>query len=293
MSRRDTALALLVVLLWGGNFVVIDVGLADVPPLLFLAMRFVLVALPAVFFVPRPTADWRLVVAVGLTLSLTQFALLYAALAAGMPAGLASLVLQVAVLFTAVISALTLRELPSRRQAAGIALGLVGLAIVVAGQAQAVPWLPVLLTLAAALSWASGNVLARKAKVSSGLSLVVWSGLVVPLPALALSLTFEGPEAIGAALAGFGWGALLSTLYTVIAASLVGYGIWNSLLSRHPSSAVVPFSLLVPVIGILAAWLLLGEEPGATTLIGGAVMVAGLAVVSMRLSRSRRAPDPV
>jgi O-acetylserine/cysteine efflux transporter len=290
MSRRDTALALLVVLLWGANFVVIDVGLADVPPLLFLAMRFVLVALPAVFFVPRPSADWRLVVGIGLFLSLGQFSLLYAALAAGMPAGLASLVLQVQVLFTAVISALALRERPTRRQSVGIALGLAGLGIVIAGQAQAVPWLPVVLTLGAALSWATGNVLARRARISSGLSLVVWSALVVPLPALALSLVFEGPAAIAAGIGSFGWEALASTLYTVIAASLVGYGIWNGLLSRHPSSAVVPFALLVPVVGILTAWVAQGEVPPVTTLVGGAVMVLGLAVITVRWARRAKVP---
>ncbi|WP_207453176.1 EamA family transporter [Herbiconiux sp. SYSU D00978] len=292
MSRRDTALALVVVLLWGANFVVIDVGLAEVPPLLFLAMRFVLVALPAVFLVPRPSADWRLVLGIGAFLSLGQFSLLYAALAAGMPAGLASLVLQVQVLFTAVISALALRERPTPRQFAGIALGLAGLGVVIAGQAQAVPLLPVVLTLGAALSWATGNVLARRAKVASGLSLVVWSALVVPLPALALSLVFEGPAEIGAAIAGFGWPALLSTLYTVIAASLVGYGIWNGLLSRHPSSAVVPFALLVPVVGLLTAWVAQGEVPPVTTLVGGAVMVLGLAVITVRWGRRAAAPVP-
>src|SRR5215217_4701774 len=119
MSLRHSMLAVLVMLIWGANFVVIDKGLADVPPLLFLAMRFTFVALPLVFFVPFPQASWRNVVAVGTFMSLGQFSLLYIALHLGMPAGLASLVLQAQVIFTIVIAAIVIKEPPTRRQVVG------------------------------------------------------------------------------------------------------------------------------------------------------------------------------
>jgi O-acetylserine/cysteine efflux transporter len=137
---------------------------------------------------------------------------------------------------------------------------------------------PLLVTVGAALSWAVGNVVARAAKVESGLSLVVWSALVVPLPCLAVSLVVDGPAAIGAALAGFGWTALLSTLYTVVGASLVGYTIFNGLMARHPASSVVPYILLVPPVGMLAAWLALDEVPSLVEAVGGLVMLVGVAV---------------
>jgi O-acetylserine/cysteine efflux transporter len=130
----------------------------------------------------------------------------------------------------------------------------------------------------ASLSWAIGNVLSRRAKAASGLSLVVWSGVVVPIPALALSLIVDTPAVVVNSLTHLSWVAIGTTLYTAIFASFIGYGIWNSLLARYPTSAVVPFTLLVPLIGILAAWIAIGEQPTLSELLGGAVMITGLAI---------------
>ncbi|HEX7835031.1 MAG TPA: EamA family transporter, partial [Pseudolysinimonas sp.] len=150
--------------------------------------------------------------------------------------------------------------------------------IVVIGHGQAAPWLPVVVLLLGSLSWAIGNVLSRRAKAASSLSLVVWSGLVVPIPAFLLSLAFDGPPVVFDALAHLSWQAILSTLYTAVGASLIGYGIWNHLLARYPTSAVVPFTLLVPIVGIVAAWIVVNEQPTLTEVLGGAVMLVGLAI---------------
>lgn len=288
MTPRHTFLALLVVLIWGVNFLAIDWGVDDVPPLLFLALRFTIVALPAVFFIKPPGIGWKNIVLIGAFLSLGQFSLLYIALALGMPPGLASLLHQSQVVLTVIVSAIALRERPTRRQLIGIIVGMVGLAVVVVAHGQTAPWLPVVVLLLGSLSWAIGNMLSRRAKAASGLSLVVWSALVVPLPALGLSLLVDTPAVVLDSLTHLTWTAILTTLYTAIFASFVGYGIWNSLLARYPTSAVVPFTLLVPIIGILAAWLLVGENPTVPELVGGAIMIAGLAVaVVVR----RRKPD--
>jgi O-acetylserine/cysteine efflux transporter len=182
------------------------------------------------------------------------------------------------VVLTVIVSAIALRERPTRKQLIGIIVGMTGLAVVVIGHGQAAPWLPVVVLLLGSLSWAIGNVLSRRAKAASGLSLVVWSGLVVPLPAFALAFLFDTPDVIWGALTHLSPAAILGTLYTVIFASFVGYGIWNTLLAKYPTSAVVPFTLLVPIIGILAAWIAVGEEPTLTELVGGAVMIVGLAI---------------
>jgi O-acetylserine/cysteine efflux transporter len=284
MTPRHTLLAVLVVVIWGFNFVAIDLGLADVPPLVFLALRFVLVAVPAVFFIRPPKIGWRNILLIGAFLSLGQFTLLYLALSLGMPPGLASLLLQTQIVFSVIVSSLVLREHPTRRQLVGIVIGMAGLAEVVIGHTYAAPWLPLVITLLAALSWAIGNVLSRRARAASGLSLVVWSGLVVPIPSLALALVVDGPQVVVHAVTHLSVAAILSTVYTAGAASLVAYTIWNSLLARYPTSAVVPFTLLVPVIGIVAAWAVFSEVPTGTELIGGAIMLGGLAaaVVSWR-----------
>jgi O-acetylserine/cysteine efflux transporter len=286
VSRRHSILAVLVTVVWGVNFVVIDEGLADVPPLLLVAVRFTLVAVPLVAVVPRPDAPWRTVVAVGGFMSLGQFTLLYLGLHLGMPPGIASLVLQAQVIATIALARLVLGEHPTRRQVAGALVGTAGLAVVAAARGLSAPALPLLLTLGAALSWATGNVISRQARVRSGFSLVVWSALVVPVPALALSLAVDGPDAVGRALAHPPVSAVLATAYTVYGASLLGYGVWNGLLARYPAGAVVPYVLLVPPVGIAAAWLIRGETPGVPELTGGAVMLLGVAAATVQPRRT-------
>ncbi len=282
MRLRHALLAVLVALIWGTNFVAIRVGLDDVPPLLFLAIRFVVVCVPAVFLVRRPELPWRDLLLIGAFVSLGQFAMLYLGLHLGMPPGLSSLVLQAQVLFTVLIASVWLHERPTARQVLGVSIGAVGLAVIAVGRGLTSPLLPLAFLVLAALSWAIGNVLTRRSGVISGLGLTVWSGVVVPLPALALSLLFEGPEAIAHGLASFGWQAVASTAYTAYLSSLVGYGVWNTLLARHAVASVTPFAMLVPVFGMVAAAIAFGERPTPLELTGGVALLVGVGVAVVR-----------
>src|SRR6478609_3730688 len=293
MTPRHSGLALLVAILWGINFVAIDLGLhpgggAQMPPLLFVAMRFTLVVFPCVFFIRKPDVSWKAIIGVGLLMSAGQFGLLYLAMALGMPAGLASLVLQAQVLLTVLLAAGILAERPTRRQLAGVVLGIAGLSVVAVGRSLVAPVLPLLIVLGAALSWAAGNVVARKAKAASGLGLVVWSGAVVPLPLAGLSLLVDGPAAVAGALMDLQPMTIASAIYTAAFGSLVGYGIWNRLLGLYPSSAVVPFTLLVPVVGMTTAWLVLAEVPSPAEVAGGLLLLAGVAIAVLRAPGPRR-----
>lgn len=289
-------LAAIVASFWGFNFVVIDWGMDGIPPLLFVAIRFAVVALAA-FVVPRPRTSWRTVIGVGLFMSLGQFGLLYTSMALGLQPGLAALVLQAQAVFTILIAAAVLRERPTVPQIIGVGLGIIGLAIVAAGRGGDAPALAVALALAAAFSWGIGNVISRRAGAVSGrgrlgsLSLTVWSAIVVPVPALALSFAVEGPEAIVAGLAAFGWQSALSTLYTAGLCTIAGYSIWNALLARNPSAAVVPWVLLAPVIAMASAALLLGQLPTAGEVIGGVLLVGGVLVTGFR-RRRRSSGEP-
>ncbi len=287
MDRRDSLLAALVATIWGFNFVVIDWGMSDVPPLLFVAIRFTAVVVPAIFLVRRPEAPWRVVAAVGVFMSLGQFGFLYVSMDAGMPPGLAALVLQAQVIFTVLIAAGVLRELPTPAQVAGVAVGSVGLAVVAVGRGGHVPAMALALCLLAALSWGIGNVVARAAGVRAGLSLTVWSAIVVPVPLLALSLLVDGPTTVGHALASFSWEAGVSTLYTAGLASLVGYGLFNTLLARNQAASVVPWVLLAPVVAMASAWLLLDQRPNAAETVGGVLLLVGV-LVALRPTRTRR-----
>lgn len=299
MSSRDRLLALLVALLWGCNFIAISVGLEHFPPLFFAGLRFAVLAVPTVLFVPRPDVPWRWVLGYGLGFGTVQFAFLFLAMDLGMPAGLASLVLQASAPFTVVLGVLLLREPIAARQVAGITLAVLGMAAIAASRAQTAAVLPVLLTLLGALGWAFGNLASRLARPEDPLRLVLWMSTVPPLPMFALSAWQEGPatgwRALGEAAAGQAWPAVAALAYIVVPATLLGSGVWTVLLRRYPAGVVAPYSLLVPVVGVLAAWLLLGERPVPLELLAGAAVVLGVLLGTpgagrgAPLSRSARA----
>ncbi|GFK94681.1 putative amino-acid metabolite efflux pump [Fundidesulfovibrio magnetotacticus] len=279
MQPRHVLLALVVTLLWGANFVVIRLGLDSFPPLLLAALRFVLAALPALFL-PRPDIGWGRMIALGLAWFVGQFSLLFLGMAVGMPPGVASVVLQSQVFFTILLAALTLGERPRRVQGLGTLVALAGLGLIgiTAGTGGVTP-AGFGLLLAAAFCWSTGNILMRGAGRADMLGLIAWLSLIPPVPLLALSWVFEGPERIGGALTHLNWTGVGSVVYLTVFATFIGYGGWGALLKRYPAGTVAPFSLLIPVFGAACAWLALGETFGPQRLTGMGLILAGLAVV--------------
>lgn len=314
MSARQWLMALCIVTIWGLNFVVIKVGLSGgVPPFLLGCLRFVLVFFPAVLWVPRPRLDWRWLLAYGLTINLGQFALLFWAMSVGMPAGLASLVLQAQVLFTLGLSVVLWRERLHAVNMAGLLIAIGGLwmlgmqSLTNAPASSQMTLAGLLLTLGAAFSWACGNVINKHmmsrrpadGRPASGgasdlLGVVVWSAAVPILPFALLSWWFEGPQRLAAVWVNLQWGTVLAVAYLAYAATILGYTLWGTLLTRLPTSTVAPLTLLVPVVGLSSAWLLLGEQLSALQMAGAATILTGLGVhvFGRRLLAAWRQPAP-
>ena len=278
MPLKDVLLALVVIAVWGLNFVVIKIGLQGVPPLLLGALRFLLVLFPAIFFIPRPRLPWRWLLAYGMTISLGQFAFLFYAMAAGMPAGLASLVLQAQAFFTLLFAVPLLGERVRAGQLLGLLVAAAGLTLIGLRSGPGMTLAGFALTLCAASMWALGNIVTRRIGKVDILGLVVWGALVPPLPFLALSLWLEGPATLERAVLGLDLQSLLAIVYLAFAATMLGYGLWGRLLSRYPASQVAPFSLLVPVVGLSASALLLGERLDIQQGAGVGLVLAGLLV---------------
>jgi len=288
VPTRSAALLVLVAAVWGVNFVVIHLGLEHFPPLLFNALRFALMAVPAIFLVGRPRVPWRFVLGVGVSLGVVKFGLLFVSLDLGMPPGLASLLLQLQVLFTIAFAAVVLGERPRSQQVAGAGVALAGLALIGIERAAAAPVLPFVLVVGAAAMWGVSNVITRMAQPPDALALLVWASAIAPLPLLGLSLAFEGPAAVGSALAGIDVTALAALLFVAGVSGLFGFAVWTAMLKRHTAAAVTPFALLVPVFGIASAAVVLGERPSAWELGGGLLICLGLAA-TLRPARVRRA----
>ncbi len=294
MPSRHRLLAVVVALLWGVNFLAIDASLGHFPPMFLVALRFALLAVPTVLLVPWPRVPVRWLIGYGLGFGVLQFTFLYWGMATGMPAGLASLVLQASGPFTVVLGATFLRERVSARQVAGILVAVAGLAVVGWQRAEHAALLPFLLTLAGAFGWALGNVCNRQARPESPLRLTMWMSVVPPVPMLVVSLLVEGPEAIVTSLTSLdapgAAGALVGLAYTVVLGTVAGSGLWTWLMTRHPAGVVAPFSMLVPVFGMSAAWVVLGETVTWRELAGGVLVVVGVLLGSAASARSRTAP---
>lgn len=290
MTKRDVAAALLCAVLWGLNFVVIDAGLRTFPPIIFVALRFLFTAVPAIFFVPRPAVGWRLVVVIGMLICVVQFGCLFVAMHMGMPAGLASIVMQSQAVFTVAFAAAALHEPPTRQQTAALLLAVAGLVIIAIARTASVPGAALLLCIVGGAAWGAGNVVTRQAQPSRPFSLLVYSAAVAPIPLTLISLVVEGWHADLTAMAGMTWAAALSLAYVVVGASLIGFGLWYQLLARYKSALVAPFTLLVPVVGLGAAWLFLSERPTLLETGGCLLVLAALTWLTVGTRRSALRP---
>ncbi len=278
MAPKDLLLALVVILVWGMNFVVIRIGLDGIPPMLLGGLRFALAAFPAVLFVKRPQMPLRWLLAYGATISLGQFAFLFTAMKVGMPAGLASLVLQSQAFFTLFFAVLLLGERLRATNLVGLIIAAGGLLLIGLQGDHSMTLAGFVLTLCAASMWALGNVVTRKAGKVNLVGLVVWGSLVPPVPFFLLSAWLEGPREIEQALRGIGLDSVLVLVYLAFGATILGYGLWSRLLSRYPANTVAPFSLLVPVVGLSSAALLLDEHLGPLQAGGALLVMLGLLV---------------
>lgn len=290
LTRFHCLLVLAVVTIWGLNFVAIRYALLDLPPLLLAAVRFFLVGLLA-FVVPKPKISWAWLVAIGMMLLGLQFAFLFMSIANGMPAGMASVVVQNQVFITILIAAF-LGEKPGKYEIGGILVGFLGLMIITSSVDGSMSFLGLTLALLASLSWAIGNILVRRSGSNDMFSVIIWASLVPVLPLFVASLLIEKPESALVIWNHLSLEGAISILFIVLASTIFGYGSWAHLLRLYRPSVVTPFALLIPPVGMISASFVFGEQFTRERLVGTALIMLGLIIgtlakrwVDMRLSK--------
>ena len=285
LSRADWAKALVVVVVWGLNFVVMKWGLATLSPLVLCALRFLAASLPFLLFVRPPRhLSWGVMAAYGLVQGVGQFGLLFTGMQLGMPAGMSSVVLQTQAFITMLMAAALLGETPHRWQWLGLCIAIGGLVFIGAAHGDGASGMTLagfLLTVGAAAMWAGSNLLTRVAARQGPyepVSFIVWSSVFPIVPLLLLACVVDGTEAVVQQLRGLGRRELGVVAYLALLSTLLGYGLWTRLLQRYAASTVAPLSLLVPVVGLLSAMLLLGERPTAWQWMGTLGVLAGMVI---------------
>lgn len=275
---RHLLLALLVVAVWGTNFVVIRIGLDRMPPLLFASLRFLFALLPAVFFLKRPPVSWRNLAGYGFLGGVGQFGLLYLAIQGHIAPGLASLVIQMQVFFTIGIAVPLAHERVRAFQLVALLIATSGIVVIAAHTDLATTPTGLWLVLLAALCWAGANLLVKRGQAPNMLAYVVWASLFAVPPLFALSLLMEGAPAILRGLTQAGWATWGTVLWQAVGNALFGFAAWGWLLSRHPAQTIAPLALLVPVFGLGAASLWLAEPLPVWKLLAAGLILSGLAI---------------
>jgi O-acetylserine/cysteine efflux transporter len=278
MRLSHYVLILLVVMTWAFNFVVIKTGLQEISPLLLGFSRFFLTSIPAVFFIKRPAAPFRMIILYGLFIFALQFGLLFMAMHAGVTPGLASLVLQLQVFFTILLGILFFDEKSSVWQVVGALVAFLGVGLVAMNLGGNVTFTGILLVVGAAASWGTGNVISKKIGKVDMVSLVVWGSLVAWPVLLALALIVDGPDKALNTLLHLEWISVGSVLYITYLSTLFGFGVWSWLLHQHPIGSVAPFTLLVPVFAILSSVLVLNEPLQTWKIVATLLVIAGLCI---------------
>lgn len=276
MRLRHIALVLLVVAIWALNFTVIKVALREIPPLTLCALRFVLVSIPGILIVKRPAIQVRYIASYGLTMFALQFSLLFSGLHSGTSAGIASLILQVHVVFTFVLAAVFLGEKPSAWKVTGAVVSFAGIGYVAFNLGGDVSGLGLALVVGAAAAWGIGNVISRRLGDVEMLSVIVWSSLFAWPPLLALSFVFEDPIRIVTNARDLSWASIASVVYITYPVTLLAFTIWSRMLALYPVASVAPFTLLVPILAMLIAATILGESVRGWEVVAACLVLSGL-----------------
>lgn len=274
------SLTLPVVLIWGLNFAVIRVGVTNVGPFTLAAMRFAIASVPFLLFIARPKVPLVFLLSYSALFGFAQFTFLFVGLSIGLPTGIASLLLQLQAVFTPMLAFLMLQEDFSRYTAVAMAMSLAGLAAILnsAGQIQG-GLVPALFGVGAAACWAMSNVVVRFG-VRNGykyrpISLVVWASLFPIVPFCILA--WATGEISSHLWDGIGSG-ILSALYLGLLGTVVAYVLWVQALSLFDGATVAPFSLMIPVIGLAAGYVLFAEVLTWAEVAGSLLIVAGVFV---------------
>ncbi len=278
MKPSDILLALVTVIIWGFNFLVIKIGLQGLPPILFTALRFTFAALPMVFFIKRPAVPWKLLAGYAMFQFALQFTLLFSGMKLGLPPGLASLVIQLQAFFTIGLAMLVLGERPLPSQLLGALIALSGMVLVALNLESTATVIGFLMVVGGGFSWAVANIFTKKIGVINPLALVVWGSLLASPPLLIASAFIEGPTAWAAAAAQLNWVSVGAVLFQSYPNTILGFGIWSVLMRKYPTATVAPFTLLVPVTGMLSAAILLGEPLQWWKITAGMLVLSGLAL---------------
>jgi O-acetylserine/cysteine efflux transporter len=278
MKTKHFFLVILLVFVWGFNYVVIKVGLNGMPPVFLAFARFFLTSFPAVFFLKRPSVPFYLVALYGLVIFTLQFTFFFIGMDLGVSPGFAAILMQVHVFFSILLATLLFGEKVSLLQIIGALIAFSGIAYAGMHLESSSSLAGFFSVIAGGLLWGTGSVISKSIGKVNMLSLVVWGSTVAWPPLLLMSLLLEGPERILYSLENISWLSIAAVCYLTYFSTFFGYGLWSWLIYQQPLSTVAPFTLLIPIIAMLSSALLLKETIEGWKILSAFCVISGLSI---------------
>lgn len=272
----DIVTGVTVALTWGMGIVFAKAAIEHFPPILLMSIRFFVTAMALVWFVKPPLGQLGKLCGIAFIGSAVQYSLTFTGLKE-LDASTAAIVVQLEVPFLTLLGALVLKEETSLRKWLGIALAFIGVWQLTGEPEISAAWISVLLVAGGAFAWAVGQVMIRALKGIDGLTVTAWIAVMASPQLLAMSLVFEDGHVD--ALRTAGWIVWAAVLYLGLIMTALGYGLWYTLIRRNPVSLVAPFLLLLPVFAIIGGIIFLDESLSAQVILGGAIVIAGVALI--------------
>jgi O-acetylserine/cysteine efflux transporter len=279
MPWLDIVGLILVQVIWGFHVAISKIGMHEFPPLMLTGLRFLAVAALLCPFQRLPRRRLLPIFGLSLTFGSLNYGLYFLGIA-HLDASTAAIVGQAQVPISAILAAYLYNDRFGWRRLVGLALSFLGIILIV-GQPRVgenIVW--VLCMLGAALVSALGNVQIKALGSIGSLALTGWLAFFTAPQLLAASLLFESGQRKSLVEATWrGWGSLG---YTVFVVAIGSYMLWYPLLRRFPLNQVMPFTLLIPLFGVLSGIVMLGETLNLQLLLGGVATIAGVAIIVLR-----------
>ncbi len=278
MTKKDLIIAIFITFMWGVNFSFIKMGLGSLDPFMLAALRFFLCAIPLIFFIKKPSVEFKYIISYGLFFGVGLWGILYLGMYFGISAGMASIVLQLGVFFTVILSYFILKEKINIYNKIGFVCALLGIFLVFLVSDGTVTLIGVLLVILSAVSWALLNIIIKKAQTKEVFAFLIWSTLFPPIPLFFLAYLTQGEIVFVNFIQDIDIKAIISIIFQVYPTTIFGYWVWNSLLSKYPVSLVSPLSLLIPIFGLLGSFVFFNEEVGIYKILACVIIVVGLGI---------------
>jgi len=288
MKKNDLILAVLVMIVWGLNFSVIKLGVNEIDPLLLTALRFTLATFPAIFFVKKPEVSWVYLVVYGWLFAIGIWGMATWSIQAGLSAGMASVLLQMNVVFGLFLGYFLLKEKVATKKIIGSGIALAGLLLSLTVTDGSVTQSGLTLILCAALSWSLASITVKKAGTKQVFAFSLWAMAFAPIPLFLIVYCQSGTEEFVQLSTQFNGRVIFSVLFQAYPVTLLGYWIWNRLLITYPLTTVAPLTLLVPVFGLLGGVLFYQEEVGMIKLIASLCVISGVLIGFVNLKKFNR-----